>query len=139
MAELPQIRGVMLLEDTDDFIRWRVPCFCDDAQHDWTLEIEYNKKWNDVMLYIYAEVSSTCPSYHQNWFVDKWRDWSNRLRIAFRVLVLGYVEYSSDLGFKGERQIWNLIQLLTESVAKVNDAGRKYGEPAEDVLPSEDN
>ena len=135
--EPPQQR-ILLLEDTDDFVRWRIPCFCDDSRHDWMFEIEYDKKWNDVIMYIYANVYTAEADYHQNWFIDKWRDISKRVRIALRVLFLGYAEYSCDLGFKSEQQIYDLADLLTSTVDKLAESGDRYGEVNPEILEEGD-
>ena len=131
--EPPQER-ILLLEDTDDFVRWRIPCFCDDSRHDWMFEIEYDKKWNDVIMYIYANVYTAEADYHRNWFIDKWRDISKRVRIALRVLFLGYAEYSCDLGFKGVEDIQSLAMHLIDTCARVHESGENYGEVNPEIL-----
>jgi hypothetical protein len=118
----------MILEDTDDFIRWRIPCFCDDSRHDWAFEIEWDKKVNDIVMYVYGTVYTKNSIYHRNWFVDRLRDFSIRVRIALRVLFLGYVEYEMDVGFKTSENIREHILTLTHALHRVEESGRKYGE-----------
>ena len=134
ITELPNIKGAMLLEDTDDYIRWRIPCFCDDSRHDWTIELEHSKKFNDVILFVYANVYTRTPPFHGNIWVDKVKDWVYRIKIAAKVLFLGEVEYDCDIGFKGEGQVRDFANILLTSLEKIKETGKKYGEPDEDVF-----
>lgn len=136
--EIPLMRGVMLLEDSDHVVKWRIPCYCDDNRHNWTFEIEIDKALNDVRMYVEMELASRSHDLHYNWFSDRWRDWMNRVKIAFRVICFGYVEYTTDIGFKSEEQVKNLADMLTLALEKIKESGKEYAEFDHDLLFKDD-
>lgn len=127
MTEIPCPKEIMILEDSDNFVRWRIPCFCNDQRHDWTYEVEYDKELNDVVMYVYGNGYTNNSAFHYNWFIDKWRDWTNRFRLILRILFFGYAEYGMDLGFVGHQAIYNHVKVLVLAAKKVRESGRDYG------------
>jgi len=117
----------MVLEDSDDLIRWRIPCFCYDQRHDWSFEISLDKELNDVVMYAYGNGYTRNSYFHYNWFIDRWRDFNNRIRIALRILFFGYAEYNMDLGFVGKEEIQGHIDILKAAIEKLEESGRNYG------------
>lgn len=134
MGEIPFPKEIMILENNDNIIKWRIPCFCYDKRHDWEFEVEYDKKLNDVVMFIYGDAYTKNYSCHYNWFVDRWRDISNRIRVALKVIFLGYSDYSIDIGFIGKDEILNLVRVLTAAVDKINKSKRDYGVPDETIF-----
>ena len=124
----------MILEDSDECVRWRIPCFCNDQRHDWTFEIEYHKKLNDVLMYVYGNSYTDTYQFHYNWFIDKWRDWTTRIRLILRILFFGYAEYGMDLGFKGRDEILNHVNVLKAALDKLEKSDRYYGTLNERVI-----
>lgn len=125
--DIPITKSVMVLEDTDDFVCWRIPCGCQDNKHNWTFEIEYDKKVNDIVMCVSCNLHTKFYSFHHNWFLDKLHDLSNRVKIALRVLFLGYVEYEMDIPFQGSDKIRDHILTLTKALEKIETSDRKYG------------
>lgn len=118
---------MMVLEDNDKLIRWRIPCYCYDQRHDWSFEVEFDKELNDIVMYAYGYGYTRSSYFHYNWFIDTWRDFSNRIKIVLQVLFFGYAEYSMDLGFTGKEEIRGHIDILEAALQKLDESNREYG------------
>ena len=136
--EIPLKKRIMLLEDSDHLVRWRIPCYCEDNRHNWTFEVEIDKGLNDVRMYVEMELVTRSHDLHYNWFTDRWRDWMNRIKIAWRALCFGYVEYTTDLGFKTEEEVKNLSDTLLLAIEKIKASGKEYGEHDHKLLFGDD-
>jgi hypothetical protein len=126
--------GFALIEETDKWIMWRVPCGCGSVEHDLTFDVEWDREINDVRMNIYGKIETPSSYYHSNWWIEKWGNICRRISIAFRVLLVGYVSCEVDLLFRTERDIRDLAVVLLDVIEKMKESSREYGIPSPSIL-----
>lgn len=119
---------IMITEETDDWVRWRVACGCDSPVHDWVFDIEWDKEVNEVSMYVYCNVWAGKDRYHYNRLWEGLTNLLRRCKLCLLLLFRGYLEFDTDLMFKTEADVYNLAQALIESVKVMNERNVTYGE-----------
>ena len=100
----------------EDSIWYRVPCSCTDLQCDMTLEIEFDKDVNSVVLNMYKRLRASAHwGYTSNWgWFDFIRVFINKLSMCCKMLVFGYVDVEEGFMIREEKHIDDFIKALEE-------------------------
>ena len=102
---------VMKTAEYDDSVYYRLPCSCGSDDHDITLEFEHDKKFPGMLfLNMYKDLAWSSYWGDRNIFERIWK----KLKVAFRILFVGYIEVEESFIFQGEDQIDSFIEALTE-------------------------
>lgn len=106
---------VMKLSEFDDAVYYRLACGCDADFHDTTIELEYDKEFNNVYLRFYRDEN----------VVDTWEDLSwfsrlkSRIKKAYRILIHGYFSHEFCIIINGQEHIESFIEALQYGLDKL--------------------
>ena len=113
---------VMKTEEFDESVYYRLPCSCGSKDHDVTLEFECDKKIPGmIFLNMYKDLGwSSYWGYNDNFFTR----FLSRIKTAFRILFIGYIEVEESFILKGEDHIDAFIEALKEGKRLMKEKGK---------------
>lgn len=143
-------KNVMLTDENDNCISYRLGCDCGEPDHDAHIDIEYDKDLDMVSLIFYKNLSFMPYVYHhENWIDDTkelfnekkfWtaiscclnntigfclRSFLYRLKYSLKLLATGYLEFEADLIIQEPEHIKNLIDALKEGQLLMEERKQK--------------
>ena len=136
-------KKVSLIDKYPDSVTYRVECSCGDNEHDVTIDFEIDKKFNDISLNFYKDISFShyyiyrdvlwfdkivkqknivvaLLFYLKNTLIYPMRVFWCRLKAATRILFTGYLKMESDFMIDNNEHIDNFILALQEGRGLIN-------------------
>lgn len=96
-------------------IFYRSACRCTSQECDITLEMEADKKFNLVSLYLYKTLKASAhyagPDGYWDYF-DFIRVFINKIKMMWKILTAGYIEVDESFMFEGDNHIDEFLTAL---------------------------
>jgi len=103
-------RGVMLVNQWENAVLYRVMCDCASPEHDATIEFEIDKKFG-VFLQFHKDVEY-CHYDYSAPFDIKLKNFLDRFKAAFRLIFTGYLKMNSEFLIRDLDHIDSFIAAL---------------------------
>ncbi len=107
-------RNINKIGESDDFISYRAQCACLDENHRHDIIIEVDD-FGEINIRIFTNLEFYDDE--KNWFLKIWK----RIKLAFRVIFIGYGYLNSTLLFDNNEQISDYIKALNEGMKKMEE------------------
>ncbi len=107
---------IMKLHEYKDCVFYRAACMCGSEDCDLTLELEYDKELNCIILHMYKTMS-----WNEGWELGFFKRFWLRLKSAFRIIFKGYIEVDGDLIIENKRQILEFTSALNSGIKMINE------------------
>ncbi len=139
-------KGIMLVDEYEDSIAYRVACSCGDVEHDIYIEVEYDKKFDNITLNFYKdlfifdsieqdilwwddckkhfrikEYKTSVRELYENMILHTWMVYWGRFKKAIRIFFTGYIKMNEDFMFLDDEHFNNVIAALQEAKAKMEE------------------
>ena len=109
--------GVMKVADYEDAVFYRVACDCTDADHDVTIELEYDKDFNNIYLNFYRKARVWSIYWESS---NVFKRIYGRFKSALKILVSGVIEYEDELNLSNPEHVRNFISALEAGLEKLS-------------------
>ena len=106
---------VMKTDEFKDGIYYKADCDCGCDEHIVTIEMEFDKEFNDIALNFYKKISWSSHYGDYNWFQRIW----NQLKAATKILFTGWIELEESFLIRDEEHINAFIEALEEGKRKL--------------------
>lgn len=107
---------IMELSKYKDCIFYRAACMCGSEDCDLTLELEYDKDLNCLILNMYKKMD-----WNEGWEVNIFQRFWLRLKAAFRIIFKGYIETEGAMILENEEQIREFTSALDNGIKMINE------------------
>lgn len=104
---------VSIAKEYDKSMFFHITCHCISPECTHILEMEYDKRCNDLEMNIYADIK-VHSLYNSNWFIQQWLKVKGIFKIIFGVPLT----YTSNIVIYGEDHINDYIEALEHAKAK---------------------
>jgi hypothetical protein len=111
-------KNICVTHEFDNAIFYKAHCSCSLEEHEQTLVLE--KIEEDIYLQLYHKVFCTafwCPIS----IPEQFKDYFIRIKLAFNMLIKGYVEYEGEFIFEDKQSIQDYINALQEGLNKLSE------------------
>lgn len=114
----------MLEDNTEQWVRFRLPCACHSNEHDLTVDLEYMSDIDIIELHFYYQV---CTRIYKTW----WKEQLHKWKLVWKLIFKGYIETEGDFLFPDDRAMLDFLHALTDSMKHLHERNR--GEEEEGV------